>query len=113
MTGRLDEAAAEFAKEKIGLLAIPGKAIAAIRRRDAAGGAAAFDELRRAEGDNGLYQQAQVLAQWGKTDEALKALEAAAAQADSGLVYLLSDPFLAPLHDQPRFKSLLRKLHFV
>ena len=35
------------------------------------------------------------------------------AEADSGLVYLLSDPFLEPLHEQPRFKSLLRKLHFV
>ena len=113
MTGRLDDAAAEFAKEKIGLLAIPGKAIAAIRRRDAAGAAAAFDELRRAEGDNGLYQQAQVLAQWGRAGDALDALEAASQQADSGLVYLLSDPFLLPLHNQPRFNTLLRKLHFV
>lgn len=113
MTGRFDEAVTEFAKEKVGLLAIPGKAIAAIRRRDAAGAGAAFDELRRAEGDNGLYQQAQVLAQWGRADEALQALESAAAEADSGLVYLLSDPFLTPLHNQPRFNSLLRKLHFV
>ena len=113
MTGRLDEAAAEFSQEKIGLIAIPGKAIAAIRRHDAAGAQAAFDELRRAEGDNGLYQQAQVLAQWGKANQALDVLEAAAGQADSGLVYLLSDPFLAPLHEQPRFKLLLRKLHFV
>ena len=113
MIRRFDEAAAEFGKEKIGLLAIPGKAITAIRRRDAVGAQAAFDELRRAEGDNGLYQQGQVLAQWGKSDEALEALEEAADQADSGLVYLLSDPFLAPLHNQPRFNSLLRKVHFV
>ena len=113
MLGRLDEASAEFAKEKIGLLAIPGKTIVAIRRKDQVGAAAAFDELRRTEGDNGLYQQAQVLAQWGKSKEALDALDRAADEADSGLVYLLSDPFLAPLNNQPRFNSLLRKLHFV
>jgi len=113
MLGRVEEAAAEFAREKVGLLALPGKAIVAIRRRDEAGAKAAFEELRRAEGDNGLYQQAQVLAQWGKTDEALAALDRAAAEADSGLVYLLSDPFLAPLHDQPRYKALLGQLHFV
>jgi predicted Zn-dependent protease len=102
-----------FAKEKVGLLAIPGKAIVALRRRDEAAASAAFDELRRAEGDNGLYQQAQVLAQWGKTEAALDALDRAASEADSGLVYALSDPFLAPLHNQPRFKMLLRRLHFV
>ena len=113
MTGKLDEAAAEFSQEKIGLIAIPGKAITAIRRRDSAGTGTALDELRRAEGDNGLYQQAQILAQWDKAGAALDALESALAQADSGLVYLLSDPFLAPLHEQPRFKLLLRRLHFV
>lgn len=113
MLGRVDEAAAEFAREKVGLLAIPGKAIVALRRRDQVAANAAFDELRREEGDNGLYQQAQVLAQWGKTEAALEALDRAAAEADSGLVYLLSDPLLEPLHDQPRFKALLRKLHFV
>ena len=113
MLGKVDEAVAEFAKEKVGLLAIPGKAIVALRRRDEAAASAAFDELRRAEGDNGLYQQAQVLAQWGKTEAALDALDRAASEADSGLVYALSDPFLAPLHNQPRFKMLLRRLHFV
>ena len=113
LLGRVDEASAEFTKERIGLLAIPGKAMVAIRRRDQAGVQRAFDELVRAEGDNGLYQQAQVLAQWGKVQEALDALYRASVEADSGLVYLLSDPFLAPLHDHPRFKALLRELHFV
>ena len=113
LLGRIDEAAVEFAEERIGLLAIPGKAMVAIRRHDQAGVRQAFDELVRAEGDNGLYQQAQVLAQWDKVQQALDALDRASAEADSGLVYLLSDPFLAPLHDHPRFKALLRKLHFV
>ena len=113
LLGRLDEASAEFAKERIGLLAIPGKAMVAIRRGDQAGALRAFEELRREEGDNGLYQQAQVLAQWGRLRQALDALDQALEVSDSGLVYLLSDPFLKPLHGDPRFNSLLRKLHFV
>ena len=69
--------------------------------------------MQRNQGDNGLYQQAQVLAQWGKPAEAMNALEKAVAERDSGLVYLFSDPFLQPLHGEGRFKSLLRQLHFV
>ena len=113
LLGRVDEASAEFGKERIGLLTIPGKAMVAIRRRDQAGAERALEELRRAEGDNGLYQQAQVLAQWGRKAEALDALDKALEVSDSGLVYLLSDPFLRPLHGAPRFNSLLRRLHFV
>ncbi len=113
MLGRLDEAAAEFATEKSALLAIPGRAIVAVRRGDQAGASAALEQLKRDEGDNGLYQQAQVLAQWGKKAEALDTLDRALAAQDSGMVYLLSDPFLEPLHQEARFKSLLRKLHFV
>lgn len=111
--GRVDEASAEFAREKVGLLAIPGRAMAAIRGGDRAGASRALDDLRREEGDNGLYQQAQVLAQWGRKREALDALDKALEESDSGLVYLLSDPFLQPLRGDPRFNSLLRKLHFV
>ena len=113
MLGRADEAAAEFAQERVGLLAIPGRGIVAVRRGDQAAARAALDELVREEGDNGLYQQAQVLAQWGRKGEALDALDHALREQDSGLVYLLSDPFLAPLHGEARFKSLLRQLHFV
>ena len=113
LQGKIAEAAAEFAKEKVALLAIPGRAFVALREGRAADAKRAFDELVRSEGDNGLYQQAQILAQAGQVDAALGALEKAAASQDSGLVYLLIDPFLGPLHQQPRFKSLLKRLHFV
>jgi len=113
MQGKTKEAAVEFASEKVGLLAIPGRAIAALHEKDEAGAEAAFDELVKSEGDNGLYQQAQVLAQWSKVPEALDALEKALQEQDSGLVYLLSDPFLQPLQKEPRFNSLLQRLHFV
>jgi TolB-like protein/Tfp pilus assembly protein PilF len=113
MTGKLDEAAKAFAQESVMLLAIPGRAIVAIKRKADASAGAALDELRRSEGDNGLYQQAQILAQWGKIREALDSLDRARAAQDSGLVYLLSDPFLEPLHREERFNTLLRQLHFV
>ena len=113
MQGKAKEAVAEFGQEKVGLLAIPGRAIAALREKDETGAQAAFDELVKSEGDNGLYQQAQVLAQWNKVPEALDALEKALQDQDSGLVYLLSDPFLQPLQKEPRFNSLLQRLHFV
>lgn len=113
MLNRVEEADAEFAKESVTLLSIPGRAIVALRRKDAATAQKEFETLRREEGDNGLYQQAQILAQWGRNAEALNALDRAVGERDSGLVYLFSDPFLQPLHSEARFKSLLRQLHFV
>ena len=113
LQGKTPEAAAEFAKEKVQLLAIPGRAFVALRQGNAAAAQRAFDELVQSQGDNGLYQQAQVLAQWNRVEEALDGLEKCVEVQDSGLVYLLSDPFLVPLQNQPRFKQLLRRLHFV
>ena len=113
MLGKVDEAATEFAQERVTLLSIPGRAMVAIRRKEDASAGVALEELRRSEGDNGLYQQAQILAQWGKAGEALDSLDQARKAQDSGLVYLLSDPFLQPLHREERFKALLQQLHFV
>ncbi len=113
LQGRTGDAAAEYAAERVQLLAIPGRAFVAIRDGKSAEAQRAFDELVQKEGDNGLYQQAQILAQWGKVPAALDALEKALAEQDSGLVYLRSDPFLQPLHQEPRFNSLLQRLHFV
>ncbi|HRN61392.1 MAG TPA: hypothetical protein PLF73_02895, partial [Luteimonas sp.] len=81
-------------------------------RGDDASVQAHFDELVRRYGDNGFYQQAQVLAQWGRTGEALDALEEAFAVKDSGLVTLLVDPYLDPLRSDPRFHALLQSIHF-
>lgn len=113
MQGDVEGAGVEFGQEGVELLSIPGRAIVALRKKDSAAAQREFDLLQREQGDNGLYQQAQILAQWNRTAEAIRALEKAVAERDSGLVYLYSDPFLQPLHDDQRFKSLLRRLHFV
>jgi Putative Zn-dependent protease, contains TPR repeats len=112
MLGKPKEALPEFAREKAGLLALPGEAIAAHRNGDAPRARSALDRLIAEEGDNGLYQQAQVYAQMGRSDEALTALDNAFAEQDSGLVYLFSDPLLDPLRQTARFKSLLARTHF-
>lgn len=113
LMGNVGDASAEFAKEKVQLLALPGRAIVALRQGNSAAAQQAFNELVTSQGDNGLYQQAEILAQWNKIDQALDVLDKCVAERDSGLVYLLSDPFLQPLQKQPRFKQLLRRVHFV
>ena len=113
MQRKIDEAAAEFALERNNLLALPGKAIVARQRGQQEEMLAALAALEAEYGDNGLYQQAQIWAQSGQADAAFAALEKAWAATDSGLVYLRSDPFLAPLHKEARYNALLRRLKFV
>ena len=113
MLGRLDEAEAAFGRESAGLLAVPGLAFVALRRGQREAGAAAVAELERRFGDNGYYQQAQVLAQAGQGAAALAMLQRARDAGDSGLVSLLTDPFLAPLRAEAGFQALLRALHFM
>jgi hypothetical protein len=63
-------------------------------------------------GDRVLYQQAQVLAQWGELEKAVSSLQAARAHGDSGLIYARNDPFLDPLRADPRMVRLLDSLGF-
>ena len=113
MLGKLDDAGIAFEQERNTLLSLPGAAIIAAQRGDEASAAGHLSELERAHGENGLYQQAQVFAQLGRIDPALTALETAYSASDSGLVYLLNDPFLRPVHGNPRYKALLMKIGFV
>jgi len=64
-------------------------------------------------GDSALYQQAQVVAQWGQSSEALALLRRARESGDSGLIFLDTDPLLDPLRKQPAFNQLLSELGFV
>jgi TolB-like protein/Flp pilus assembly protein TadD len=101
MLGRAEEArtayAAEPVEHKLGH--------AAVAR-------AAKQELVENLGDRVLYQQAQILAQWGERDDALTRLEQARRIGDSGLIYLRNDPLLDRLRDNPRFAKLLGSIGF-
>ena len=68
--------------------------------------------LMAQDGDIASYQYAQIYAAARRNDEAFAALETAVAVTDPGLIYTLHDPMLAPLHDDPRFAALLRRLDF-
>ena len=68
--------------------------------------------LVRDVGDSALYQQAEVMAQWGRLDEAMQLLARARSVGDSGLTLIASDPMLAPLERNPRFQALVRDLGF-
>ena len=113
MLGQLQLAKAEFEAETNDLIGLPGLAILASRQGASTETRRLFDAIVSKHGDNGLYQQAQILAQWGKSDAALATLERARKATDSGLVYLLNDPFLEPLRGNAGYQALLEQLGFV
>lgn len=70
------------------------------------------EALVKEVGDAGLYQQAEVMAQWGRLDQAMALLQRARAVGDSGLIYLTTDPLLDPISRDPRYRALVRDLGF-
>lgn len=99
-------------EETSGMFRLAGLAILGDKTNDKGLAQKSFEELVATEGDAALYQQAQVLAQWGRTGEAIDRLERARAVGDSGLVSLVTDPFLAPLANEPRYRELARSSGF-
>ncbi|WP_375391211.1 TIR domain-containing protein [uncultured Sphingomonas sp.] len=109
--GQVAAARAAFAAEPHANFRLTGLAIADHRLGSLAAARRAMADLVATAGDSALYQQAEVLAQWGESGPALAALERARAIGDSGLLYLATDPMLEPLAKEPRFRALLRELH--
>lgn len=72
----------------------------------------ALDSIIADFGNNSLYQQAQVAAQWGDLDAGVILLERAMSAGDSGLIQSRNDPLLDPLRDDQRFEELQKKLGF-
>lgn len=109
-----DAKAAEqsFRAEPNSLFALPGIAIICARTSRKAEAQTALARLIAEHGDNGLYQQAQVLAQAGDSAAALARLAAAQRARDAGLALLRNDPLLAPLRDKPEFIALSNSLGF-
>ena len=109
--GNIDGALEAYAREPNADMRLTGLAIAQLHARRAAPAAMAFSELQ-ALGDRVLYQQAQVLAQQARREEAFDALARARALGDSGLIYARNDPFLDPLRIDARFAALLDGIGF-
>ncbi|HET7063404.1 MAG TPA: hypothetical protein VFI49_03945 [Rudaea sp.] len=72
----------------------------------------ALNELE-AKYANGFSTQVAEVHGWrGEHDAAFAALDRACTQSDAGLSRVLSDPFLRPLHADPRWAALLERLAF-
>ena len=112
MSGRLAEARAAYAAESVASVRLAGLAMADWKLGNLPAARSAMADLVRQFGDNVLYQQAQVLAQWNETTAALGKLESARVLEDPGLVDARTDPLLASLRKQPRFVVLLKSLGF-
>jgi TolB-like protein len=112
MLGRVADARTEYAAEPALDFQRAGLAIAEHRLGRVPAAKAAMAQLVAEDGDRVLYQQAQVLAQWGDRDSALERLERALGVGDSGLIYARNDPLLDPLRDDARFARLLDRLGF-
>jgi TolB-like protein/tetratricopeptide (TPR) repeat protein len=110
--GDLVKARAEYEAEPVPDFRLTGLAILEHRDKHPAAARAAMDRLVAELGDTVLYQQAQVLAQWGRVEEGMERLLKARELGDSGLVYARNDPFLDPLRGDPRMAVLLDGLGF-
>jgi tetratricopeptide (TPR) repeat protein len=106
--GRADAALAEYEKgDPSGRLAGRAMAYHALGREEAS--QAALRELLATSGDQARLI-ATVHAYRGEIDEAFASLEGAYQKRDSDLVYLNPTYFLTPLHGDPRWGALLKKM---
>ena len=82
------------------------------RAGDRAAADRAFAQLVSEVGDAALYQQAEVMAQFGKADAALELLARARTVGDPGLTAIASDPLLDPIAKDARFQAFVREIGF-
>ena len=109
MLGRAEEARTAYAVEPVEDFRLTGAAIVEHKLGHAAAARAAKQELVENLGDRVLYQQAQILAQWGERDAALSRLEQARRIGDSGLIYLRNDPSAGPPPGRPALCQVARE----
>lgn len=105
-------ASAAYAIERNSLLRLKGQAITEQKLGRTANAQRALAEMIAEYGNNSLYQQAEVRAQWGDREAAIALLEKARDVGDAGLVLARNDPQLSPLRGEPRFTALLAALGF-
>jgi TolB-like protein/tetratricopeptide (TPR) repeat protein len=109
--GRTADALKEFQAEPEDQFRLTGLAITQNRLGNRAAAEKAYADLQAGVGDAAVYQQAEVLAQWGRRDESLRKLARAREVGDSGLTYAATDVMLDPLRRDPRFTQFLKGLN--
>ena len=73
---------------------------------------AAMRELAEHHGNKAAFQIAEASAWRGEADRAFEWLERAYRQRDPGLTNTTTDPFLRPLHADPRWPRFVEKMGF-
>ncbi|WP_380878402.1 hypothetical protein ACFB49_16820 [Sphingomonas sp. DBB INV C78] len=112
MLGQTDLAAKSFARESSALRRLTGVAMVKRKQGHRPEADAALAEIVREFGNSALYEQAQILAQWGDRDRAMATLMKANETGDPGLVLIRTDPLIDPLRNAPGFAGLLRQRGF-
>ena len=110
--GNTGEARAAYAAEPSAMFRLRGQAVLEHRLGNRAAAERAMNKLVSEVGDAAMYQQAEVMAQWGRADDALARLERARVIGDSGLSYVATDPLLDPIAKDPRFSRFVKDIGF-
>jgi TolB-like protein len=106
----LDAASAAMEREPAEYYRLEGQAIVAFANKRLAESDAALGRLIDAHHDTAAVQIAQAYAYRGERAKAFDWLDRAVAQRDPGLINLKTDPLLAGLRGEPRYKTVLRKM---
>ena len=110
--GKLADARAAYLKEPSAMFRLRGLAALEHRAGNQPAADKAFSQLVSDVGDSATYQQAEVLAQWGRADDAMAKLQRAREIGDSGLSMIATDPLLDPISSDPRFKRFVKEIGF-
>ncbi len=79
------------------------------RKREAT---AVANRIIEENGNAGAFQYAQIYAQWGQKETAIKWLDTALRLQDPALLDIQVDPLVDPLRDEPQFKQIVDELNF-
>jgi TolB-like protein/Tfp pilus assembly protein PilF len=112
LQGNFAAAQAQYSAEPNSLDRLKGLALTAQRLNNPDQAKAEMAKMIAEFGDNSLYQQAQIQAQWGDKAAALTTLEKARQTGDSGMVLLRNDPMLNSIRNEPRFIKLRADMGF-
>jgi TolB-like protein len=110
LLGRFDEAAQAVEQIPRGFYRDVGLALVRHAQGRSAEADAALNEIKAKFGVHGAYQIAEVHAFRREIEPAFEWLEIAYRQRDPGMTWLIHDPFLADLHQDPRWADYMRKM---
>ena len=113
LTGRPQDAIAEYEQVGNSWDRFRGLGIARERMGDRPGSDRALNELKKIDDGSLNYQFAQMHSMRGEVELAVTKLDAAYAALDGGLLTLYSDPMVEPVRSHPRVQALLRRLKFL